>query len=130
LGRHLSAYLDTQVAVWLAQSNLKRISGVARKQMERTDLLISPMALVEMEYLYEIRKIMLRAEEVRIKLEYELDAKLCSFSFSQIAAVAIHEKWTRDPFDRRIVAHAKANGLSPLISADTHIQDHYPRTVW
>jgi PIN domain nuclease of toxin-antitoxin system len=109
---------------------MKRISGVARKQMERTDLLISPMALVEIEYLYEIRKILLRAEEVRVKLEHELDAKVCSFSFPSIAAVAIHEKWTRDPFDRLIVAHAKANGLSPLISADTHIQDNYTRAVW
>jgi PIN domain nuclease of toxin-antitoxin system len=126
----LSAYLDTQVAVWLAQSNLKRISRAARMQMERTDLLVSPMAFLEIEYLYEIQKILLRAEEVRLKLEHELGVKICTFSFPSIASVAIHEKWSRDPFDRLIVAHAKANGFSPLISADTHIQDHYPRTVW
>ena len=126
----MSAYLDTQVAVWLAQSNLKRISRAAQEQMEKTNLLISPMVFMEMEYLYEIRKIMLRAEEVRVKLEYELGAKICTFSFPKIADVAIHEKWTRDPFDRLIVAQAKANGLSPLISADSHIQDNYARAVW
>jgi PIN domain nuclease of toxin-antitoxin system len=126
----LSAYLDTQVAVWLAQSNLKRISRIAQKQMEKTDLLISPMAFMEMEYLYEIRKIVLRAEEVRVKLEHELGARICTFSFPKVADVAIHEKWTRDPFDRLIVAQAKANGLSPLISADSHIQDNYTRAVW
>jgi PIN domain nuclease of toxin-antitoxin system len=126
----LSAYLDTQVAVWLAQFNLKRISRAARMQMERTDLLLSPMALMEMEYLYEMQKIVLRAEEVKLKLEHELGVRICAFSFPFIASAAIHEKWTRDPFDRLIVAHAQANGLSPLISADSHIQDHYPRNVW
>jgi PIN domain nuclease of toxin-antitoxin system len=42
----------------------------------------------------------------------------------------LDEKWTRDPFDRLIVANAKANGFAWLISADEHIRNHYPRAVW
>jgi hypothetical protein len=41
--------------------------------------------------------------------------------FSAIASAALAEKWTRDPFDRLIVANAKANGFAWLISADEEI---------
>ena len=68
--------------------------------MEKTDLLFSPMALLEIEYLYEIRKITIRAEDIKIKLEHEVGARICSFSFQSTVSIAIHEKWTRDPFDR------------------------------
>jgi PIN domain nuclease of toxin-antitoxin system len=40
------------------------------------------------------------------------------------------EAWSRDPFDRIIVALAKVNGLAWLISADEEIAEHYPQTVW
>ena len=38
--------------------------------------------------------------------------------------------WTQDPFDRLIVAHAKANSEAMLITADTVIRKHYPRAIW
>jgi PIN domain nuclease of toxin-antitoxin system len=44
------------------------------------------------------------------------------------ASIALDEKWTRDPFDRLIVANAK--GFAWLISADEAIRKHYPRAVW
>jgi PIN domain nuclease of toxin-antitoxin system len=47
-----------------------------------------------------------------------------------VARAALDEKWTRDAFDRIIVAQAKLNGLAPLISSDEEIAEHYPRTVW
>jgi PIN domain nuclease of toxin-antitoxin system len=50
--------------------------------------------------------------------------------FAVVASAALDEKWTRDPFDRLIVANAKANGFAWLISADEEIARHYPRTVW
>jgi PIN domain nuclease of toxin-antitoxin system len=63
-------------------------------------------------------------------VEHELGARLCDLPFPAIASAALDEKWTRDPFDRLIVAHAKANGFAPLISSDKKIARHYPRTVW
>ena len=51
------AYLDTNVVVWLAQGNLTRISPKAQRVLEETALLISPMVLIELEYLYEVNRI-------------------------------------------------------------------------
>jgi PIN domain nuclease of toxin-antitoxin system len=127
----VSAYLDTHVAVRLANADLAAISPNALDEIAKTDLLVSPMVLLELEYLFELKKeTRISADDLRRKLEYELGVKVCRLNFQEITAIAAGEKWTRDPFDRIIVAHAKANGLSPLISADRLIMQNYPRCIW
>ena len=53
----------------------------------------------------------------------------CSMPFRDVAMEALQEKWTRDPFDRLIVANAKAAG-APLVTKDEHIRKHYRRAIW
>lgn len=124
------AYLDTNVVVWLAQGATARISPKARRTLEHADLRISPLVLIELEYLYELNRIKLPARDVYLKVEYEIGVRVCDLPFRTIAIAGLDEKWTRDPFDRIIVAQAKANGLALLVSADEEIAKHYPRTVW
>jgi PIN domain nuclease of toxin-antitoxin system len=124
------AYLDTQVVVWLATGKLSRFSSNTRDLLEGADLLLSPVVLLELEYLYEARRIKLPARDIQRKLEQELGVRLCELPFATIAGAALDEKWSRDPFDRMIVANAKANGFAWLITADEEIRKHYPRTVW
>lgn len=88
------------------------------------------MAYLELEYLHEFGRTKFRASDLFKKVEVETGLRLCDLPFPAIASAALDEKWTRDPFDRMIVAHAKANGFAWLISADETIQRHYPRTVW
>lgn len=127
----MTAYLDTNVVVWLAQGSLNRISSKAQKAIQTaTNLLLSPIVLVEFEYLHEVGKILIPATDIRVKLEHELGIHMCNLDFLTIVQMALNEKWTRDPFDRLIVAHAKSNGLSPLISADEEIRKRYSRTIW
>jgi len=124
------AYLDSSVAVWLAQGKTSSLSKEAKAVSRRAELLISPIVLLELEVLYEIRRTVLRSQDLLLKLQRELGVRVCELGFASIATIAAGEKWTRDPFDRIIVAHAKANGLAALISSDEHIAEHYPRTVW
>jgi PIN domain nuclease of toxin-antitoxin system len=72
----------------------------------------------------------LPARDVQLKPAHEATVGICNLSFPTIAQIALNESWTRDPFDRMIVANAKANGLAFLISADERIAKHYPRTAW
>ena len=65
-----------------------------------------------------------------VSLTAEIQAAVCTYPFAIIAEVALGESWTRDPFDRLIVSHAKANGRSALISRDEVIGANYPETVW
>jgi PIN domain nuclease of toxin-antitoxin system len=124
------AYLDTQVAVWLATGKLSRFSSNTRDLLEATDLLLSPIVPLELEYVYELKRIKMPARDIQRKLEHELGVRLCELPFATIAGAALDEKWSRDPFDRMIVANAKANGFAWLITADEEIRKHYPRTVW
>ena len=88
------------------------------------------MVLVEAEYLYEIGRVTLPAKDIIRKLEHELGVRLCDLPFAEVARAALDESWTRDPFDRFIVAQARLNGLAPLISSDEKIAENYPRTIW
>ena len=123
-------YLDTHVVVWLGAGKLSQISPRAQAELETAELLLSPMALLELEYLYEMKRIRLPGRDLFQKVAHETGLRLCELPFPSIASAALDEKWTRDPFDRLIVAQAKANGYARLISADEEIRQHYPRAVW
>jgi PIN domain nuclease of toxin-antitoxin system len=123
------AYLDTHTVIRLAHGR-GRIGRDAAKLIQRAELLVSPVVLVELEYLFEIGRLTLPGKDILRKLEHELGLRLCELSFADVARAALEEKWTRDAFDRIIVAQTRLNGLAPLISSDEEIAKHYPRTVW
>jgi len=126
----LIAYVDTHIILWLAAGRVNRLSSKASALLERTDLLLSAMAFLELEYLYELGKTKFAARDLLKKASHETNIRICDLPFSNLAEAALDEKWTRDPFDRLIVANAKARGFAWLISADEAIGQNYPRTVW
>ena len=124
------AYLDTHVVLWLAAGKVNRLSPKAKGLMVRSELLLSAMAFLELEYLHELGRTKIRANDLLKKVEYETGLRLCDLPFSTISSSALDEKWARDPFDRLIVANAKANGFAWLITADEVIPKFYSRAVW
>ena len=129
-GRGVSAYLDTHVAVWLHDGLVERLSSEAKRQIEENDLLISPMALLEFQYLYDRKRIGVEAEPLYSYLHSTFGVELCGFPFPAVARQALTVSWTADPFDRLIVAQASANHESALITADVAIRRNYARAVW
>ena len=130
LVRHLIAYLDTHVLFWLCENRLDRLSVAARDALNQYDLLISPMVTIELAYLHEIGRSRRVSRDIVKQLREQIGLRVCDHSFPDIAETATFEAWTRDPFDRMIVAHAKANGYSPLVTADEDIRANYPKAIW
>ena len=128
--RAVICYLDTQVMVWLCEKRLNRLTPSATAAIEQSDLLISPMVLLELEYLYEIKRIVRPPQALLNQLETQMGLRLCEHPFPAIVQTALFETWTRDPFDRVIVAHARSNGYAPLVTSDDKIRENYPTTVW
>ena len=127
----VTTYLDTSVAVWLAQGSLDRLSPAALEHLGRaTDCRLSPAVMLELEFLYEIGRILLPAADIRRKLETEAGMTVCELSFASVVETALRENWTRDPFDRLITAHARASALAWLVTSDRRIREAYPRAVW
>lgn len=88
------------------------------------------MVVLELGYLHEIHRTRVGAEQIVYKLSSELQVTVCDYPFPIIVEVAVRETWTRDPFDRTIVAHARANGRAGLITKDEMIADHYSNVIW
>ncbi len=122
-------YLDTHVVIWLYQKDEKRISRMARELIESRDLLVSPMVLLELEYLFETGRIGAKAAEIHDYLHATIQIGVCSKPFAAVVRKAIGMKWTRDPFDRLITAQA-ALDESPLLTKDDTIHTYYPEAVW
>ena len=124
------AYLDTHIAVWLVDGQLRKLSRAAAQAIERHSVLLSPIVMLELEYMYEIGRITKPSSTVLGILQADLNVELCNLPFLAVVESSIHEKWTRDTFDRLIVAHARANGTAALISADEQIRANYSATIW
>jgi PIN domain nuclease of toxin-antitoxin system len=123
-------YLDTQVVVWLAAGTVEKISAAASAAIEDSELAISPMVLLELQYLYEIKRILREPLALVNDVETQIGLRVRDHAFAAIVHTALFETWTRDPFDRVIVAHARTDGHAPLITSDPKIRENYSRAVW
>lgn len=124
------AYIDTHIAIRLAQAQVRKISKEAARIVNAANLLVSPAVLLEMEILYEIERFDRSPQAMLAQLRTEIELKVCDLPFPDVAEMAGFEGWTRDPFDRLIVAQARLRGNAPLITADERILQNYPRAVW
>lgn len=106
------------------------ISLRAQEHMKTAPLLISPMVVLEMQYLFEIGKTLRPARDLQMKLEQDFRIHVCGLDFAAVATAALDESWTRDAFDRVIVANAKANNFAYLVTSDRKIRLNYPRAIW
>jgi len=123
-------YLDTHVLIWLYAFAGSKISPAASAAIEANDdLRISPMVLLEMDFLHEIARITVDSNEIYTYLHHHIGLNVCDQSFADVVGYAAKQCWTRDPFDRLIMAHAALGGHQ-LISKDLVIQNHYSETIW
>lgn len=122
-------YLDTHVVVWLYAGLSEKFTLRGVDLLENKQLLISPMVQLELQYLKEIQRISAESALIVETLAYSIGLQICQTSFAQIIAESITETWTRDPFDRLIVAQSKTR-RAPLLTQDRLILEHYPQAVW
>lgn len=123
-------HLDTHVALWLYAGRLDLLSPTARQVLETDPApTVSPMVLLEIQYLFEIGRVGEPSEAVETGLRKALGLRVCDLPFARVVAQALSVDWTCDPFDRLIVSQA-AVAEADLLSRDGQIAEHYPRTVW
>ena len=122
-------YLDTHAVVWLYAGESERFSTKARSLIESHSIFISPMVQLELQYLNEIERISTHSAVILENLTVTIGLRMCDVSFSRIISEAILYKWTRDPFDRIIVATAAASNAI-LLTKDESILSNYKKAVW
>jgi len=92
--------LDTNAVIWMDQNHPR-----TRKLARAVRLLVSPATVLELQLLEEIGRLRLRSGTRGIvdAESWEIDEPPAIDWFERAA----EESWTRDPFDRLIVAHAR-----------------------
>jgi PIN domain nuclease of toxin-antitoxin system len=105
------------------------LSSAALHEIETSELRVAPIVLFELRILQEIGRINWPPNEWLRILRREFDVAVCALPFAVVIEASYGETWTRDPFDRLIVAQAKAGG-GRLISRDRRILEHFPDAIW
>jgi len=122
-------YLDTHVVVWLYSGRFDLIPQLAKDLLNNHELRISPMVRLELQYLYEIDRLTTSAAVVFDELAGAIGLVVCAEPFSAIVTEAERQSWTRDPFDRIIVAQS-AYSSSTLVTRDELIHNNYAHAAW
>ena len=120
--------IDTHVAVALFKGRMSGISKQTQSLLDSSVVRYSPMVNFELELLNEIGRIRLGAHDICQFLNRELDIAESHERLSDIVRHASPLRFTRDPFDRLIVAHADLLG-APLITLDERMHKHYARAI-
>jgi len=111
--------LDTSTLLWLERGHARA------RDLERHPgrLYVSPASLLEVQFLLETGRVRLRTARSVADLEDDprwlVDDPPAAAWFSEARGVG----WTRDPFDRLLVAHAELRGWR-FATADGVILDH------
>ena len=114
--------LDTNALIWLDQHHA-RTRALARARR----LYVSPASLLELQFLIEAGRIRLRGgtvEDIANSPRWSVDEPPSGAWFSRAANVG----WTRDPFDRLIVAHAGLRAWK-LATADRALIERLPEAA-
>ena len=122
-------HLDTHVVIWLYEGTAARLPDAVQRRLEAEELAISPMVDLELHLLAEIGRIAEPAVVLLDDLARSVGLRVSDHPFSGVVAAARDVTWTRDPFDRLIVAQAIAEDAR-LLTKDQRILDHCERAGW
>ena len=122
--------LDTHIVVWLYTNDIDKISIKALEHIEKDKLIISPIVILELQYLHEVNKLSVCSNSLFEDLNYRLGLNIEEdISFYKIIIESLNICWTRDLFDRLIVAHTNILKCN-LITKDRMIKLNCKNVVW
>jgi PIN domain nuclease of toxin-antitoxin system len=122
-------YLDTHVVAWLYSGLTDKLTDIAKTLINDNDVYISAIVRLELQYLYEIKRLKDEPDVIISNLSDQIGLKICNKNFNDIISTTLTITWTRDPFDRIITANALLNN-NILLTKDQNILDNYLYAKW
>lgn len=122
-------FLDTHIVLWLFQGCQNELSTRAIQSIEKNDLAISPVVMLEIQYLREIGRIKYSPEAIYRYLQEAVGLVQVDVSLLKLVQKGMAVGWTRDPFDRLIVAQSQL-ARAPLLTRDRTILKNYSKAFW
>lgn len=125
----MRAFLDTHAAVFLYEGRAELFGEASRGLLERATLHVSPMVRLELGFLREVGKLKVEPDLLLGALAADCGVTATSDAMDTLVPLAMPLTWTRDPFDRLLVATALLH-QAPLVTRDARIQENFPGAVW
>jgi len=129
IGKSGLVHLDTHIVCWLYEGRSELLTPASLRVIESGLLQASPVVQLELTYLHEIGRISREGSYVLDALAKDIGLSVADVSLAQVMKIAGALTWTRDPFDRMIVAHAMIADAA-LVSKDRLIRKHCDRAIW
>ena len=124
------AYLDTHIVVCLYAGLLDKFTPKAKAGIDDNNVVISQFARLELQYLYEIERIKVKPDKIIGALAGEIDLRISEYPLNNIIEKALMINWTRDVFDRLLVAETMRDPSLLLITADQKIREKFTQALW
>jgi PIN domain nuclease of toxin-antitoxin system len=122
----VTTILDTHFLIWLTLRS-RRLSEFPWLEHYRP-WGISPISLLEIQYLAEIGRIEVRNPEFTEQILTDERFIVDEIPLLSLIRHALDLTWTRDPFDRLLTAHSASRRI-PLCTTDRLIRTHHPLLV-
>jgi PIN domain nuclease of toxin-antitoxin system len=118
----LTLLLDTHFLVWLVLGN-KRLAQFPWIDQYRP-FGVSPVSFLEIQFLAEIGRLRVRNPEFTNTVMADTRFAVDDIPLANLIRHALKLGWTRDPFDRLLVAHSIARRI-PFCTTDRDIRNHH-----
>lgn len=92
-------FLDTNAVIWLYQGEIDKFPAQTKIVLEENDLYISPLVKLELQHLFEAKRIKEKAERVTDLLYDIIGVQIHNVPLTVLIERSLSEFWTRDPFD-------------------------------
>jgi len=125
----MRVFLDTHSLVFLYKREFKKSGRRSRRLLETEDLVYSPASRLELAFLRERGTLTLSESTLLDRLGAEFGLTEAQDRFRDVAAMAVALGWTRDVFDRQIVANAALH-RDRLVTRNEAIHQNYRAAVW
>jgi len=125
----MKAFLDTHAVIFLWEGRTEVFGAGSRELLEQSVLLVSPLVRLEMGFLREVGKLKVEPDQILGSVTSDYGAILTDDSLEALIPLAMPLSWTRDPFDRLLVATALLH-QAPLVTRDSRIHEHFRGAVW
>ena len=114
--------LDTHFLLWLLLGSKRLIEFPWLDSYRPWG--VSPVSLLEIQFLAEIGRLSVRNPEFTNSVSNDRRFAIDDITLATVVRVALGFDWTRDPFDRLLVAHSSARRV-PFCTIDRNIRNHH-----
>lgn len=121
--------IDTCVAVFLYERRANRLSPAAHKLLAEKTIFVPSFVELELTFIVQKGRANHTQGEVLNFIRKDFATTHLESRVSDVCKSAEALSWTREPFDRFIVAEVMTHKL-PLITSDRNIQEHYKKAIW